>query len=290
MPEMKARFPRFDFSNVRAHWAPVVEFAQSGNAASLIPAHIEPYLLKVMRKCQPLLKQRGASPELQRDLDIFIKQEMQHCKQHISFNNRIHALGYEALKPLETKLAADFDEFLNKRSLRFNLAYCEGFESMSATACIYYFEDYLPYLEGADKEPADMWKWHLAEEFEHRTVCFDVFHELSGLDPVSRYFYRVYGYFYALVHLAKFAIAAGKVLTAIDHKSMSPEEIAASQARAAAVKKVTKSRMPGMMLTILAPWYHPRNRREPLGYSAYLAQFEAERCPTPAALREPALA
>lgn len=279
---MKARFPRFDFSKVRAHWAPVAEFAQRGNAASLIPAHIEPYLLKVMRKAQPLLKQRGASEELQQDLDIFIKQEMQHCKQHISFNNRIHTLGYAALKPLEAKLAADFDDFLNNRSLRFNLAYCEGFESMSATACIYYFEDYLPFLEGADKEPSDMWKWHLAEEFEHRSVCFDVFHELSGLDPVSRYFYRVYGYFYALIHLAKFAIAAGKVLTEVDHKGMSPDAIEASKQRDDQVKKVTKSRMLGMMLTILAPWYHPRNRREPNGYSAYLARFEAERCPTPA--------
>lgn len=286
---MKARFPKFDFSNIRAHWAPVPEFAQRGNAASLIPAHIEPYLLKVMRKAQPFLAERGAPAELQRDLDIFIKQEMQHCKQHIAFNKRIHALGYEALKPLEEKLAADFEAFLTKRSLRFNLAYCEGFESMSATACIYYFEDYLPFLEGADREPADMWKWHLAEEFEHRSVCFDVFHELADLNPVSRYFYRLYGYFYALKHLATFAVAAGEVLRKIDERTMTPEQIAESEVRYQRVGKVTKSRMLGMMLSICAPWYHPRNRREPLGYGDYLARFETERCsaPTPAMMAEP---
>src|SRR3546814_5300278 len=53
--EMKARFPKFDFSNIRAHWTPNKEFAQRANAASLIPAYIEPYLLKVMVKAKPLI-------------------------------------------------------------------------------------------------------------------------------------------------------------------------------------------------------------------------------------------
>lgn len=51
-----------------------------------------------------------------------------------------------------------------------------------------------------------MWRWHLAEEFEHRTVCSDVYYELSGLNPVAAYFYRVYGYFYAIAHLGRFTV------------------------------------------------------------------------------------
>src|SRR3546814_15378524 len=89
--EMKARFPKFDFSNIRAHWTPNKEFAQRANAASLIPAYIEPYLLKVMVKAKPLID--PSKTRLIEELDIFIKQEMQHCKQHINFNKRLHELG-----------------------------------------------------------------------------------------------------------------------------------------------------------------------------------------------------
>jgi len=287
---MKARFPKFDFSNIRAHWAPVPEFAQRGNAASLIPAHIEPYLLKVMRKAQPMLAERGAPAEVQKDLDIFIKQEMQHCKQHIAFNKRIHALGYEELKPLEDKLAADFEDFLHNRSMRFNLSYCEGFESMSASACEFYFEDYLPYLEGADPEPADMWKWHLAEEFEHRNVCHDVYEELADLNPVSRYFYRVYGYFYALKHLMTFGIKAGNVLREVDERGMTEEEKAASAQRYKDLGKVMKRGMLGKMLAICSPFYHPSKRRDPRGYAEYLENFEARRCTSPELRGEPVAA
>src|SRR3546814_431794 len=138
--EMKARFPKFDFSNIRAHWTPNKEFAQRANAASLIPAYIEPYLLKVMVKAKPLID--PSKTRLIEELDIFIKQEMQHCKQHINFNKRLHELGYGFLKPIEKEYEAGYKRFLDKTSLRFNLAYCEGFESLSATACELYLEDY----------------------------------------------------------------------------------------------------------------------------------------------------
>lgn len=36
------RYPRIDFSKVRAHWAPNIAFAQFQNATSIIPAPVEP--------------------------------------------------------------------------------------------------------------------------------------------------------------------------------------------------------------------------------------------------------
>src|ERR1700709_2245728 len=96
---MKARFPKFDFSQVRAHWTRNAEFAQRANAASLIPAYIEPYLLKVMMQARKRID--PSKTRLLSDVDIFIKQEMQHCKQHINFNKRMHEIGYEGLKPTQ---------------------------------------------------------------------------------------------------------------------------------------------------------------------------------------------
>ncbi|NJO32879.1 MAG: metal-dependent hydrolase, partial [Rhodospirillales bacterium] len=242
--------------------APNWEFAQYVNAASLIPAHIEPYLLKVMMKAKPLIDARDAT--LAKDLDIFIKQEMQHCKQHIAFNKRMHEMGYEWLIPLEQELAATFQRFLDKKSLRFSLAYSEGFESLSATACELYFEDYNELLENADPEPTNLWRWHLAEEFEHRAICSDVYHQLSGMNPISTYFYRLYGYFYSIVHLGRFHKMAAKKMLEFDRAGMSPEELAESVKREKYATKIMSRRFVRYFLKICSPFYDPAKRREPI--------------------------
>jgi predicted metal-dependent hydrolase len=272
---MKARFPKFDFSQVKAHWAPNMEFAQGFNASSLIPAYVEPFLLKVMKIARDQID--PSRVQLIEEVDIFCKQEMQHCKHHLAFNKALRDQGYEGLKPFEEKIQADYDHFLKNKSLRFNLAYCEGFESMSASACETWFEDFDDLLVGADQVVADLWRWHLAEEFEHRTVCSDVFHELSGLDPISRYFYRIYGYFYALVHLGKFSGAASRYLLEKDRENMSANELEASVARQKAVKKRILKRALPMMLSVISPFYDPAKRRVPSGQGEFLASFEERR-------------
>src|SRR3546814_6095407 len=52
-----------------------------------------------MVKAKPLID--PSKTRLIEELDIFIKQEMQHCKQHINFNKRLHELGYGFLKRSE---------------------------------------------------------------------------------------------------------------------------------------------------------------------------------------------
>jgi predicted metal-dependent hydrolase len=272
---LKARFPKFDFSTVRAHWAPNREFAQSFNASSLIPAYVEPYLLKVMKMARSKVDQ--SNRRLIEEIDIFCKQEMQHCKHHIAFNKVLREQGYEGLKPLEDTLQAEYDDWLKNRSLRFNLAYCEGFESMSASACEAWFEDYDEFLEGADPQVADLWRWHLAEEFEHRTVCSDVYHELSGLNPVFAYFYRIYGYWFAIKHLSAFAGRAASYLHRTDRAKMSPDEVEASIARQKLVKKKIMASALPMMIKILSPFYNPAKRRSPRGQQEFLAEFEDRR-------------
>ncbi len=274
---MKARFPTFDFTNVRPHWARNPEFAQRVNAASLIPAYVEPYLVKVMRKARKQIDQKNL--QLLEKLDIFVKQEMQHCKHHISFNNHLRACGYPEIAKLEAAIQADYDHFLENKSLRFNLAYCEGFESLSASGCEAWFERYGDLLAGADPEPSDLWRWHLAEEFEHRVVCSDIYHELSGLDPLSRYFYRLYGYFYAVVHLGRFVKTVTGVLLQKDRSRMSAEQLAASIQREKVAKTIMAKGVLSMMLKIASPFYDPAKRRPPRGYLEYLQNFEQRRAP-----------
>jgi predicted metal-dependent hydrolase len=264
---MITRFPKFDFSRVRAHWAPDAEFAQKYNAASLVPAHVEPYLLKVMKLAQERLE---PGTRLYKEADIFCKQEMQHMKQHIAFNRQLREQGYEGLKPIEDAYAADLDRYLKSKSLRFNLAYMEGFESISAAGCQAWFEDYVPYREGSDPEIDRLWSWHLAEEFEHRTVAFDVFHKASGLGHVTGYFYRLYGYFFALVHIGMFSRKAGAYLLGKDRDGMSEKELDESIAREKALGKVQLRGVLKMMRVIVSPFYDPAKRPAPRGQSDFL--------------------
>jgi len=274
---MITRFPRFDFSKVRAHWAPHREFAQKYNAASLVPAHVEPYLLKVMKQAQERLM---PGTRLHKEADIFCKQEMQHMKQHIAFNRHLREQGYEGLAEIEEVYAADLDRFLRTKSLRFNLAYMEGFESISAAGCHAWFEDFGPFREGADPEIDRLWSWHLAEEFEHRTVAYEVFHEASRLGPVTGYFYRLYGYFFALIHIGRFTRKAGAYLLAKDRESMTSPELEASIAREKELGKVQLRGVLKMMRAIVSPFYDPATRPEPKGQTAFLAAM------TPAAASE----
>src|SRR5271163_2619967 len=123
---MEVRQPQWDFSNIRAHWARDPQFAQTFNAASSVPAYVEPYLVKVMRLAQTKL---DPSSPLHADVTIFIKQEMQHCKQHLAFNRALHAQGYAGMLEIEKAYQADYDRYLREKSLRFNCAYSEGFEA-----------------------------------------------------------------------------------------------------------------------------------------------------------------
>jgi len=172
------RYPEIDYSKVPAHWARNLAFATDRNAASLIPTPVEPWLIKLL---QIALERLPAHAEPMRD-DIlgFIRQESQHFKQHRLFNEAMIKQGYPRLAEFEQQLADDLERFLRTRSLKFCLAYADGFESLGAVSGQLWFEHSDEMLEGADPNAVALWKWHMAEEFEHREVCFDIYHAFFG--------------------------------------------------------------------------------------------------------------
>lgn len=267
---MKVRKPSLDYSEVPLYWSENREFAQRWNAGSFVPAYIEPFLVKVLREAQPVIGTDDA--KLADDVDIFIKQEMEHCKRHVKFNRRFASFGYDELKPLETAFAKDYDDWMTSKSLRFRLAYCEGFEAMSAISVTAIFEESDEFFATADQNVVDLWKWHLAEEYEHRTVMYDVFHEMYGKNPVTSYFWRIYGLFYAMVHMGGFSARATKVLLDKDRSTMTPEQLAQSIANEKRAKKALTRPALKHLLEILSPFYKPARRRPPRGVEAYLGE------------------
>ncbi len=270
---MQVRFPKWDFSGLPAHWAPHHEFAQIHNAASTVPAYVEPYLLKVMRMAKDKID--PANTALHEKLDIFIKQEMQHCKLHLALNKAIRADGYEGMLALEKDYEADYDRYLKTKSLRFNLAYSEGFEAMSAIAVTNFFEEFDDFMEGADPRAVAIWKWHLAEEYEHREVAFDVYHTLYG-NGLFAYLYRLYGFYCAITHIRAHGKRVSRYLLAKDREGMSESEAAASRARAQEVNTRTAKRAKEHLKAIISWRYNPATRPTPRGLQAYLDQLTAD--------------
>jgi len=279
---MKVRFPRFDSSRFRARWAPNPEFAQYYNAFSIVPAHIEPYLVKVMMRARKQLDPKYT--QLDADMEVFIRQETQHCKQHVAFNQFMYDAGYEVMRKIEADYKADYHRFLTQRSLRFNLAYCEGFEALGcASAEVWFHGDIEELLAGADPYAVELWKWHLAEEFEHRTVCYDAFKTLFAQgwwrSIVFGYCYRVWAFFYAARHINSYTRRCADALLAIDRQCMSPEQLKRSKEREQRQNKLIGRASLRRLVKVLLPWYNPKHKPMPQNMRELLERYAA----TPAA-------
>lgn len=228
--------------------------------------------MKTMQKAQPLLDARDVPEKLKRDVGIFIKQEMQHCRRHVGFNKRLHQQGYDGLLPFEKAYEADYDRLLRTRSLRFNVAYCEAFEGLSATG-LNFFGPFDSYIRDADPDVVALFKWHWAEEHEHRTVVYDVYHALYG-KGLGAWLYRVGVLFYAGWHIGTFQKRTYRHLLEKDRALMTPAEAAASKAREKQVNRDVKQGALGVLWRIIRPDYNPANRDTPPGVEDILRQYE----------------
>ncbi len=267
---MKVRMPKMDFTQVPIFWAPNREFAQSYNAFSTVPAHIEPYLVKVMIAAKKALDPKHTA--LHKEMETFIKQEVQHCKMHLAYNEHLVKSGYEVMLPLEATYKADYERFLKEKSLRFNIAYSEGFEAMGCTAAEVFFEELDEFLEGADPRAADLWRWHLAEEFEHRETCWRLYKTLYGSGPFA-WAYRIYGLVCAMKHIGGHTRKVAAAMIAQDRQGMTPEELQASEARLAAYRGKVKKATLKRLLQVLSPFYNPARRQPSPGMAELLARY-----------------
>jgi predicted metal-dependent hydrolase len=150
-------------------------------AGSLLLPYLEPYLIRSMKAAQ----KHVTDPKVLEGLKAFAAQEGQHYRMHMKFNAAVRRSGFPGLDALEKDLSDDYQRFSKTKSLRFNLAYAEGFEALTMNAIKRVME---PDGLGEDLPVfMQMLEWHFVEELEHRTVAFDVYDHVCG------------GYFYRLV-------------------------------------------------------------------------------------------
>jgi len=267
---MRARKPALDFSETPARWAPNGEFAQQMNASSLwIPA-LERFLNRVMSQANARLD--GADPvqaRLKADIRAFIRQEGNHTALHAACNAILPRAGYDVAE-FERQFEQGFQRLMKTRSFKFLCAYCEGFETLGPPMALVWLDEIEDLVGAADPNVVRLWKWHLMEEYEHRTVCHDVARAFG-----VGYFQRLHGFFFQLTHLQGFSRQVRDYLLAQDALTMTPEEVRAMHRRSKAVgRKVLRLALPRILKALL-PFHDPRRDPEPRAYRSYMNEIEA---------------
>lgn len=184
------RRPRFDFSATPAHWIADDPLAsQMLNIMQPITPAPERWFCQAIREALPLIRDE----RLLEAAVAFIKQEGAHSHGHTLGARRLEELGidvssYEALldwifgrmlgtDPLGYKLD---DPRARLAWLKARLAMVAASEHLTGV-----IGDWILNAKALDEGPVDpemlqLYRWHGAEEVEHREVCDAVFRHLSG--------------------------------------------------------------------------------------------------------------
>ena len=171
---------------------------------SLYLPHLEPYIIKALRAGAHLVE----DPEVAAALDKFCRQEAQHYQQHERFNALIHQRDYPGLAAIEAQCHAEFEDWLANKPLKYNIGFAEGFESYTTQTAAAALNSGGFDSPAVEPKLANLFRWHLTEEIEHRTVAFDIWEHLYG-----DYGYRVKMCWTAQWHVLRF------VLRCMDHMS-----------------------------------------------------------------------
>jgi len=271
---MRVRMPKFDFTQSRGRWMPKAgEFSHILNANSVVIPYLEPFLNRVMARARAEIK--GQDPESQRirdDISIFIKQESCHYAIHGAFNDMLLRDGYVAIPQIQERIKAHYDRLLRTKSLKFLVGYCEGFESLTPpTAASWFNGDMDRMTVGAEPNAMNMWRWHIMEEFEHRTVCHDAFKALGG-----SHLLRVYCFFYQMFSLGRMVGWAYRYMLAVDRAAMSPGDAAKSRRDSRRTIAGFFGPIAKAMPRILSPDYSPSQLPEPTGWASARNAIETD--------------
>ena len=112
----------------------------------------------------------GAAPQLADEIRAFIKQEVNHTREHLAFNRASEAAGYDL-----TAISARVDRLIGQVYARPQIAWLavtialEHFTAMFAHEFLAHPE----HFGGAESAQAELWRWHAVEDLEHKGVAYD---------------------------------------------------------------------------------------------------------------------
>lgn len=116
--------------------------------------------------------------ELAEQVRIFCSQEGMHSREHTRYNRMLRDQGYPAAR-MERRVERLLRHVRRVAPKRMQLAATCALEHFTALMAHLLLET-PRMLEGAHPTMAALWKWHAAEENEHKTVPYDVYLASGG--------------------------------------------------------------------------------------------------------------
>ena len=150
------------------------------NALSATFPRGEAFFIESVKGCRA-----DAPPRLDAEIRDFIKQEVNHTREHAAFNRAAVDAGYNL-----SGIDAHVEQLLaltNDRPAVVNLAATMALEHYTALLAHELLSNRL-HLAGADPEVAALWRWHAIEEIEHKGVAYDTYlHATRGWSRAMRW-------------------------------------------------------------------------------------------------------
>jgi len=216
-------------------------------------------------------RQAVTDPELQKEIRAFCGQEGIHTREHEGYNAMLEAQGYP-VAAMEKRVVELLDFVTRITPKRWQLAATCALEHFTALLA-----DLLlgnpSLMNGANPTMAELWRWHAAEENEHKAVAFDVYTAAGG-NTAER----------SLVMVFASIIFWAKVL---EHqvRLMRHDGILFSLREWASLVRyltVTDEGKPGIMLALIRPYldyyrpsFHPWNHDNRALLEAWKAEYAA---------------
>ncbi|MCW1382586.1 metal-dependent hydrolase [Novosphingobium sp. KCTC 2891] len=112
----------------------------------------------------------GVPPRLEAEIRDFIRQEINHTREHVAFNRAAQDAGFD-ISEMDRRLAESLDETKTRPPIA-NLASTMALEHFTAILALELLRT-PAHLAGGDEETANLWRWHSIEEIEHKGVAYD---------------------------------------------------------------------------------------------------------------------
>lgn len=228
-------------------------------ATGLYVAHLEPFFVKSLRRVMDRIRDDA----LRENVDRFCRQEAQHYQRHVDFNKIVLAHGYPGLQERVDLLGREFDAYLQNESDPFRLGYIEGFESYTTQLALFMLGRGLYDHHRTAPAFGALFKWHMLEEVEHRTVAFDVYEHLCG-----GYLARAQMCWKAQHHMFRFFSDCEQLMSAVDIPRHGERCRIRGKHRLMSRWVTTPMRIRSML-----PGYTPHRTRIPPGVDALSAHF-----------------
>ncbi len=114
----------------------------------------------------------GVPPKLEAEIRAFVKQEINHTREHVVFNKAAAEAGYD-MDRIDARLE-ELMAMIKQRPAIVNLAATIALEHYTAMMAHEFLAN-PRHFKDAEPETAAMWRWHAMEEIEHKGVAFDTY-------------------------------------------------------------------------------------------------------------------